>query len=128
MRMRLRWQESWGSGMTPERLREIARDCEDASVVSSKGNANELRRLADHLDTCLQHSCWVWNRGIIEKIRAVVPNAPVLDEDLADVICKRFDCTDCPPKDYPTDKTRCEECPKRKADLPERANDCSEAR
>ena len=77
--------------MTPEHLRQIARDCEDASVVSSESNADASRRLADHQDRCLQHSCWVWNRRIIEKIRAAVPNAPVLDEDLADVIRKRFE-------------------------------------
>jgi hypothetical protein len=76
--------------MTPERLREIAGNCEDSSFVCSEQNAIELRRLADHLDACLNHSCWVWNRRIIEKIRSVVPCSPVLDEDLADRIDKSF--------------------------------------
>lgn len=26
-------------------------------------------------------------------------------------------CSDCPPRDYPTDKTRCAECPRRIAAL-----------
>jgi len=36
--------------MTPERLREIAANCEDVSFIASEDNANELRRLADTLE------------------------------------------------------------------------------
>jgi len=110
--------------VTPERLREIARDCEDVSGVSSEGNADALRRFADEIERGVNHSSWVWNRRIIESIRAAVPDPPVLDEDLVKTIKERFKstCTDCPPTNYPTDKTRCSECPKR-AELLERAND-----
>lgn len=77
--------------MSPERLREIAQDCEDASVVSSESNAEALRRFADELELGVNHSCWAWNRRIIESIRAAVPNPPVLDEDLVNIIKERFD-------------------------------------
>lgn len=76
--------------MTPNRLRQIAADCEDPSVVASEANAAALRVLADQFERSVNHSCWVWNRQIIESIRAAVPNAPVLDEDLAEVIRKKF--------------------------------------
>jgi hypothetical protein len=88
--MRLRRQKSWSGSMTPERLREIARDCEDTSVITSEGNADALRRFADELERGISHSSWVWNRRIIENIRAAVPNPPVLDEDLVEVIRERF--------------------------------------
>lgn len=36
--------------MTPERLREIAANCEDTSFIASEENARELRALADELE------------------------------------------------------------------------------
>ena len=78
---------------TAKRLREIAANCEDVSFVASESNAEELRRLADELERIenqVGHWCWVWNRRIIESIRASVPNAPVLDEDLVKVIAAKF--------------------------------------
>lgn len=36
--------------MTPERLREIANNCEDTAFVASETNARELRELADLLE------------------------------------------------------------------------------
>jgi hypothetical protein len=35
-------------------------------------------------------------------------------------------CSDCPPQDYPTDKTRCEECPRLKAALKEISAWCAD--
>jgi hypothetical protein len=37
--------------MTPQRLREIAANCEDTSFIASEQNANELRAFADEMES-----------------------------------------------------------------------------
>jgi phosphoribosylaminoimidazole carboxylase (NCAIR synthetase) len=54
--------------MTPERLREIASNCEDTSFIASEDNANELRELAEHTKAITQ----VIER--IDRMRAAWPD------------------------------------------------------
>ena len=53
--------------------------------------AQDLMIRLESSENPVLHSSWVWNRRIIEAIRAVVPNPPVLDEDLVDRVRKIFE-------------------------------------
>lgn len=116
------WYLSMDYTMTPEHiqyLKDHIGEWEYRDAATCLGEIERLVKLLAHRDRQMKHSTAFWVRAgkaaLSGKPQELANRISLYEAPLVEVVlsAESPQCWGCPPTDYPTDETRCTECPLR---------------